>query len=156
MTVIFPPEHTVKEKGHGRIETRIIQTSTELKGYTDFPYLEQVFKIDRITTDLNGENRSEETCYFATSLTSEEADASSLLNLTRGHWQIENSLHWVRDVTFDEDRSQIRTGNGPRVMATLRNLAISLFRLNGYDNIAKAIRTFSRKMDRPLQLVGLL
>ena len=131
MTVIFPPKYTVKEKGHGRIETRTIQTSTVLKGYTDFPYLEQVFKIDRITTDLNGENRSEETCYFATSLTPEAADGPTLLKLTRGHWQIENSLHWVRDVTFDEDRSQIRTGNGPRVMATLRNLAISLFRLNG-------------------------
>jgi len=154
--VIFPPKYTTYDKGHGRIETRSIQTSTVLKGYTDFPYLEQVFKIDRVSTDLNGENKSEETNYYITSLSPEKANAPTLLNLTRGHWQIENSLHWVRDVTFDEDRSQIRTGKGPRVMATLRNLAISLFRLNGYKNIAKAIRTFSRKMDRPLQLVGLL
>ena len=154
--VIFPPKYTTYDKGHGRIETRSIQTSTVLKGYTDFPYLEQVFKIDRVTTDLNGENKSEETNYYITSLSPEEANTPTLLNLTRGHWQIENSLHWVRDVTFDEDRSQIRTDNGPRVMATLRNLAISLFRLNGFDNIAKAIRTFSRKMDRPIQLVGLL
>ena len=80
-----------------------------------------------------------ETAYGVTSLP-EEAGSARLLGLARGHWRIENSLHWVRDVSFDEDRSQIRTGAGPRAMATLRNLAIGLLRLRGCVNIAQALR----------------
>jgi hypothetical protein len=75
--------------------------------------------------------------------------------LGRGHWTVENRLHWVRDVTFDEDRSQVRTGNGPRVMATLRNVAISILRLAGADCIAKATRMCMRDMNRCLRLIGL-
>jgi len=82
-------------------------------------------------------------------------DAESLLALTRGHWTIENRLHWVRDVTFDEDRSQVRKGNGPRVMASLRNLAISVLRLAGASSIAKAIRWCARDVARCLRLIGL-
>lgn len=81
--------------------------------------------------------------------------AEKLLALVRGHWTVENRLHWVRDVTFDEDRSQIRKGNGPRVMASLRNLAISLLRLAGADSIAKAIRWCHRRVERALRLIGL-
>jgi len=66
------------------------------------------------------------------------------------------SLHWVRDVTFDEDRSQVRKGNGPRVMATLRNLAISMLRLAGADSIAKATRWCSRQATRCSRLIGLV
>lgn len=79
----------------------------------------------------------------------------ALLELVRGHWTIENRLHWVRDVTFDEDRSQIRKGNGPRVMATLRNLAISILRLAGAHYIAKATRWCARDHQRAMRLVGL-
>jgi len=68
----------------------------------------------------------------------------------QGHWGIENKLHYVRDVTFDEDRSQVRTGNAPRVMATLRNTAISLLRLAGWTNIAKALRHHARDPERAL------
>jgi hypothetical protein len=64
---------------------------------------------------------------------------------------VENKLHWVRDVTFDEDRSQIRTGTGPRVMASLRNLAITVLRLAGFTNIAAALRHHARRSDRPLK-----
>ncbi|WUD63499.1 transposase (plasmid) [Nocardia sp. NBC_00511] len=71
----------------------------------------------------------------------------------RGHWGIENTVHWIRDVTFDEDRSQIRTGSGPQVMATLRNIAISLHRLYGETNIAEACRHHSRDAHRPLALL---
>jgi len=77
--------------------------------------------------------------YGVTSLP-EGTSPARLLSLVRGHWRIENSLHWVRDVTFDEDRSQVRTGTGPRVMATLRNLAIGLLRVRGCANIAQALR----------------
>lgn len=90
-----------------------------------------------------------------TSLPPEKADPHRLLKLVRGHWQIENGLHWVRDVTFDEDRSQVRTGMGPRALASLRNLAISLFRLNGYTNVAQALRLHGRNPYRTLALVNL-
>jgi hypothetical protein len=75
--------------------------------------------------------------------------------LNRGHWSIENRLHYVRDVTFDEDRSQIRTQNAPRVMATLRNLAISLFRWLGSTNIAKTLREMAAKPSLALRLFRL-
>ena len=71
----------------------------------------------------------------------------------RGHWQIENALHWVRDVTFAEDLSQVRTGTAPQVMASFRNLAISLHRLAGATNIAAALRHHARKATRPAQLL---
>ena len=78
-----------------------------------------------------------------------------MLELSRGHWAIENGLHWVRDVTFDEDRSQVRTKSAPRVMATLRNLAISLLRLAKRPNIAKALRDYAAKPHRTLGVIGL-
>lgn len=96
-----------------------------------------------------------ETAYGATSLSPKEADSARLLKLNRGHWCIENRLHWVRDVTFDEDRSQIRKGSGPQVMATLRNLAISLFRLNEIKNIAQAMRDCSYNQANALQFIRL-
>jgi hypothetical protein len=83
------------------------------------------------------------------------AGALALLGYVRGHWTIENRLHWVRDVTFDEDRSQVRKGNGPRVMATLRNLAISILRLAGARYIAKATRWCARNHERAMRLIGL-
>jgi len=151
---IFPPEYVTRDKGHGRIEVRKLQTSTKLNDYVTFPYAAQVCRIHRITYNLQGEWMREETVYGITSLSVERADPARLLNLNRGHWSIENRLHWVRDVTFDEDRSQIRTKEGPRVMATLRNLAISLFRLGNQSNIAKATRRCARKPERALELLG--
>ena len=153
--MIFFPEYVDIEKGHGRIEIRKIQTSTILNNYVEFPHVEQVFRIERITYNLYGELRHQEVAYGITSLTPDVADAERLLNLNRGHWCIENRLHWVRDVTFDEDRSKVRTGEGPRTMATLRNLAISLLRLQGVKNIAQALRSFARNPEKAVQLLGL-
>lgn len=76
------------------------------------------------------------------------------LAFVQGHWGIENKVHWVRDVVFDEDRSQIRTGNGPRAMATLRNLAVSLLRLHGHPNLARATRQYNAHRDQALQMIG--
>jgi len=79
----------------------------------------------------------------------------ALLALVRGHWTIENRVHWVRDVTFDEDRSQVRKRNGPRVMASLRNLAIGILRVAGARSVAKALRWCAGDHRRVLRLVGL-
>ena len=94
-----------------------------------------------------------ETVYAVTDLTATQARPDQLATWLRGHWCIEVRLHWVRDVTFGEDLSQVRTGNGPQVMATLRNLAINLHRLAGATNIAKALRHHARDTKYPLTLL---
>lgn len=100
----------------------------------------QVFCLHRTTTVLATDATRTETVYGVTSLAPGSATPARLLALVRAHWTIENRLHWVRDVTFDEDRSQVRRGAGPQVMATVRNLAISLLRLAGAPFIAPALR----------------
>lgn len=84
-----------------------------------------------------------EVAYGVTSLKKSEASAKKLLELNRGHWEIENRVHYPRDRTFDEDRCRIRTGNGARVMASIRNIAISIIRLMGFKYLPDAIREFT-------------
>ena len=154
MTRIFPPRHTTIDKGHGRIEKRSIRTAPVKEGQTGFPYAAQFIKVERLFTDLHGENPKSDVEFYITSLSAEEADAGALQEVIRGHWSIENSLHWVRDVTFDEDRSQIRTESAPRVFASIRNLAISLLRLRGYKNIAAGLRKLGWNCELALSLIG--
>ena len=100
--------------GHGRIEQRNITTSEALVGYSDWPGLAQVFELGRhVLIQKTGEERVE-VVYGVTSLSPARATPGRLLALVRGQWQIENQSHWVRDVTFDEDRSQVRCGNIPK------------------------------------------
>ncbi len=89
------------------------------------------------------------------SLAQQKASAADLLQYVRGHWEIENRIHYVRDVTFDEDRSQVRRGSGPQMMASLRNLTISLLRMAGVTNIASATRHLDRRSEKALRLLGL-
>src|SRR5207245_3346839 len=109
----------------------------------------QVWQLRRTGT-RNGE-RSVEVVYLSTS--GRDAGPASLAAWVRGHWEIENCLHWVRDVTYQEDKSLVRTGNAPRVMASLRSLAISLLRLDGHVNIAAANRHNARDPQRTLKLL---
>lgn len=141
--------------GHGRIEQRNITTSEALVGYSDWPGLAQVFELGRhVITQKTTEERVE-VVYGVTSLRPERGTPERLLDLVRGHWQIENKSHWVRDVTFDEDRSQVRSGNIPQVMAALRNTTIGLLRWAGYTNIAAACRRFAAQPDLALILIGI-
>jgi predicted transposase YbfD/YdcC len=149
------PQCETTEKDHGRIEVRSIWTSQELNDYLEFPHVHQVFCIRRNVSHLGKNRDSSETVYGITSLSPAKASPQRILELNRGHWSIENKLHWVRDVTFDEDRSQIRTGNAPRVMASLKNLAISILRRCGATNIAKTLRWFGLKNYLALRLIGL-
>jgi hypothetical protein len=96
-----------------------------------------------------------ETVYAITNLRVHEAKPAQLAAWIRRHRHIENKIHWVRDVTYDEDRSQIRTGTGPQVMAALRNAAIGALRLAGVTNIAAANRHHARNSNRPLALLGI-
>ncbi len=141
--------------GHGRIETRNLTTSAALVGYSDWPGLAQVFEVGRhVTTKKTGTERVE-VVYGVTSLSPERATPGRVLELVRGHWAIENKSHWVRDVPFDEDRSQVRCGNIPQVMAALRNTAIGLLRWAGHTNIAAACRRLAAQPAQALALIGI-
>jgi predicted transposase YbfD/YdcC len=120
-----------------------------------FPHAKQIVRVYRERSTLDNEMISHETAYYLTSLPADLADNIDLDRLVRGHWSIENRVHYVRDVTYDEDRSQAYTGNGPRTLATCRNLAISALRLHGHTNIAKAIRHIARNTTRALTILGL-
>ncbi len=148
------PSITTLDVGHGRIEQRTLTTSAALVGYSDWPGLAQVFRLQRhVITKKRGTERVE-VVYGVTSLSAARATPAQLLELVRGHWSIENKSHWVRDVTFDEDRSQVCRGHIAQVMAALRNTAIGLLRAAGYRNIAKACRQMAAQPQQALALIG--
>ena len=124
-------------------------------GYLEFPYAAQVFRLERHRLELTQAKEEHEVVFGVTSLAPAQADPARLVALNRHHWGIENKLHYVRDVTFDEDRSRVRKHAGPHVMASLRNLAISLLRMAGAENIAAALRACGRKDTRALRLLGI-
>jgi len=149
----IPVANRQQARGHGRVETRAI-TVVSLERCPDlggefFPHAAQAIKLVRRRRRLGSRKWTTVTVYAITSLTAFQADPVLLARWIRGHWSIE-ALHWVRDVSFDEDRSQVRTGHGPQVMAALRNLAITALRLSGTTNIAAALRHHARDSRRPL------
>ena len=128
------------DKGHGRRERRRITVSSELVGYTDWPYLQQVFRVERWRTNLKTGKTETEVVYGLTSLSREVASAKDLFDYVRDYWGIENGLHQSRDVTFHEDSTRQTLGNAGHVMASLNNFAIGLLRHLGFTNIARARR----------------
>ncbi|MBI4491865.1 MAG: ISAs1 family transposase [Chloroflexi bacterium] len=146
---------TSLNKGHGRLERRELTTSTVLEDYLDWPGAHQVFRLERRTTLLpSGEVRGQ-VVYGVTSLGPNRADPERLLRIARGHWHIENRSHWVREVTFDEDRSQVRVGSIPEVMAAFRNAVIGLLRATGHDRIASTCRRLAAHPWEALALLGI-
>jgi predicted transposase YbfD/YdcC len=148
---------------HGnRIEERVLRASTALVdcyrgsngGEELWAGLGQVLRIERTITNKRTGRTTTEIAYAITSLSTERATPAQLLRAWREHWHIENKLHWVRDVTFDEDRSTVRKGSIPQVMAALRNLAISLLRILGATNIAKACRFYAARPALALAALG--
>jgi len=139
----------------GRIETRRLRASTALQGYLDWPGHAQVLELRRSVTEKRTGKTRCEVAHAITSLGRERVTARQLLEVWRSHWHIENRLHWVRDVSFDEDRSQVRAGHAPQVMATLRNIAISLLRVCGAENIAAACRRYAAQPRLALAAVGI-
>ena len=120
-----------------------------------FPHAKQIVRVYRERSNLNDGLISHETAFYLTSLPKRLAGPAALHQLVRGHWGIENRVHYVRDVTFNEDQSKSYTGNGPRTLATCRNLAISALRLHGHTNIAKATRHIARNTTRALTILGI-
>ncbi|NSW56311.1 MAG: ISAs1 family transposase [Armatimonadetes bacterium] len=145
------PVRCVSKHG-GRVEVRELVASTMLNEWAQWPHLAQVAQLTSWRTE-RGET-TQETHYLITSLPPEQADPGRLLELSRGHWGIENRLHWVRDVTFDEDRCQVRSGAAPQVMSALRNFVIGVLRCAGASNIAAALRTYAAHPNRALALAA--
>jgi predicted transposase YbfD/YdcC len=144
------PAVTVADRSHGRRVRRTVK-AVQAPEWIDFPGAAQIIQLRRTRT-IKG-RKTTEVVYAVCSLDMIAASPATVATWIQGHWSIENSLHWVRDVTFDEDRHQLRTGNGPQVMACLRNTAISLLRLAGHTKIATALRHHGRSASRPVQLL---
>jgi len=146
-----PPRSSRRSRGHGRTEQRLIEV-VPATGIT-FPGATQIFRITRYTGGLDGQRERKEIVHGITNLTPSEADPDRLAALTRGHWAIENSIHWVRDMTFGEDAHRARTGNAPAVLACIRNLVTTALRLAGAVNIAAARRAAALKPATILRLL---
>jgi predicted transposase YbfD/YdcC len=145
-------EATTIEKGHGRIEKRTLRTTTILTKHPDWKGLKQGFELVRERTEKG--KTTQETVYGITSLTREKASPERLLQLTRGHWGIENGLHYRRDVTMAEDASRIRKGGAPQVMAAVRNSIVHVLSDVGASSLAAAMRTMGNCLSQALKLLG--
>jgi len=150
-----------RKRRHGRVEEREVWALSHPERNRDmgtwgavgeaWPGLQQAVQVRRRRQLASRtENEIE---YYITSVTADEADAARLGRWIREYWQIENRLHWVRDETLGEDRSQVRTGAAPQVMAALRNLLLALLRRRSQTNIAAALRTLAA---RPAQAIALV
>ncbi|WP_462165957.1 ISAs1 family transposase [Frankia sp. AiPs1] len=140
------------ERGHGRRERRTVK-ATEVRARLLFPHAVQAVQITRPRQPLADGPAETEVANLVTSLPTHQASPTRLAAFVRERWLVENRLHWVRDTTFGEDLSQVRTGNAPQVMASLRNFAIAVLRLAGVTNIAAGIRHHARRPERPLETI---
>lgn len=150
------PEYETCERAHGRIDRHRVWLAPVPPTIT-FPHAKTYLIVEDESSTLNDIRVSIETRFYVTDLSFDDATIEHLFRLIHGHWSIENGLHWVRDVTFGEDLSQVRTGTLPRILATLRNLAIGIIRHTSYRsvNIAAATRQLARQPDVTLDLLGI-
>ena len=142
-------------RGRGRVETRALVTSDDLpRGFTGFAGVRQLFRLERMIEHKKSGKFCQEPVFGMASLPRSVASPAQLAALIRGHWTIENRCHYVRDVTFGEDASQVRVGSVPQVMAAFRNTALALIRLSGKTNVAAARRRFAAQPHLALKLLG--
>ena len=140
-------------KGHGRRETRTLWASTQLNDYLDWPGVQQVFRLERLTWHEKHQGYTREVVYGLTSLSPQQASPKKLIRLLRSYWGIENGLHYRRDVTLHEDDTRLTVGQAGHNMAIFNNLAIGLCLRNGYHNLASARRRFCAKPADALKLI---
>lgn len=157
----YPPKDfkTVKEtnKGHGRLETRTLTVSSQLNDFLDWPYLEQVFKLERRRVSLKTGEIHEQAVYGFTSLRQDEITPARLLKNTRSYWGIENGLHYRRDVTLREDYTRMTKGRTGQVMACLNNLILGLLlSKNKHRTIPAARRFFCAHPEEAFALIARL
>lgn len=147
-------EHRTQDKEHGRLTKRHLQASSRLAKFFAWPGLAQVCRIER-TTKVKG-CVTTEVAYAITSLSAERASAADLLALNRGHWGIENRLHWVRDVSLGEDACRAKAQHCPQNLAALRNVGLTLMRVAGLNEILSTLRDFATRPQNLLQFLGIM
>jgi predicted transposase YbfD/YdcC len=140
-------------KGHGRIEKRRILVSQTLNDYLDWPYVAQVYRLERLVWHDHGKRKTRQVTYGLTSLTAQQASPCHLLNCTRKYWGIENGLHYRRDVTLREDATRATIGNSGHNLAVINNLVIAICLSNGHKNVARARRLFNAKPEIALETI---
>ncbi len=140
-------------KDHGRVERRTITVSSNLADYLDWPQVAQVFKLERHFVRQRDGKETHQVVYGLTSLAAREAGPEQLLALTRGHWQIENGLHYRRDDTLREDRCCLRTGHAAHAMAVLNNLILGLFHRRKWAYAPDARRHYAKHLDQAAELL---
>lgn len=146
--------HVAHAKSHGRLETRTLETSAKLSEYVDWPGSRQVLRRSYRTVNPNTGAIFEDITYGVTSLSRTRAQPKHLAALRRGHWTIENRVHYVRDETLGEDRCQMHCGNAPQALAALRNAVLNILRYQGYTSIPEGIRHYGASLHNALSLLG--
>jgi len=144
---------TITSKGHGRIEVRTLTTSSQLNDFLDWPFLQQVFKLERyITISKTGRIRHE-IIYGVTSLPAEFASPCQLLQMLRSYWQIENNLHYPRDVTLHEDQTRFKKRSAAHIMAIINNLVLGLIANSDFPFVPSARRFFAANPEQAIALL---
>ena len=145
---------TVVNKGHGRIEERTLTTSSQLNDFLDWPFLQQVFKLERsVTVQKTGRTRHE-ILYGITSLSAEQASPKQLLEMLRSYWGIENGLHYRRDVTLHEDETRFTKDSAAHIMSIINNIILGLFAKSGYQFLPSARRYFAANLEQTFDLLA--
>ena len=136
-------QRSTKAKGHGRLEVRTLTTSSQLNDFLDWPFLQQVFKLERTITISKTNKTRQETIYGVTSLAAEQASPVQLLYMLRSYWRIENSLHYPRDVTLHEDQTRFKQHAAAHNMAIINNLVLALVAKSNFSFVPTARRFFA-------------
>lgn len=144
---------TIINKGHGRLEVRTLTTSSQLNDFLEWPFLQQVFKLERFITISKSGKMRHELVYGMTSLSAEQASPSQLLHMLRSYWQIENSLHYPRDVTLHEDQTRFKKHSAAHNMAIINNLILALIAQSNFLFVPSARRFFAAHPDQALALL---
>ena len=140
-------------KAHGRLEIRTLSASVDLKGYLDWPGVEQGLRLERRVYYLASGKHFCEVDYALLSLPPDQIDLDTILTRWREHWHIENKLHWVRDVVMGEDASRVRRDAAPHALAALRNAVITLVKLFGFDSLTQARRHYALNFHEAASIV---
>lgn len=144
---------TLTSKGHGRLEVRTLTTSSQLNDFLDWPFLQQVFQLQRTITISKTKQTRQETIYGITSLSAEHASPAQLLDMLRSYWRIENSLHYPRDVSLHEDQTRFKNPSAAHNMATLNNLVLAVIAKSDFPFVPSARRFFAAHPDQALALL---
>lgn len=144
---------TVTSKGHGRIEVRTLTTSSQLNDFLDWPFLQQIFKLERhVLIQKTGKTRHQ-IVFGVTSLSAEQASPLQLLQMVRSYWQIENGLHYPRDVSLHEDPTRFKSPSAAHNMAIINNLILGLFAKSDFPFVPSARRYFAAHPEEALHLL---